>query len=228
VDSLFNNFDNIIVFDFETTGFDPKKEEIIEIAALRVVNKKGVPVIEDGFDVLVKLTPNKHLPVIITNLTGITEKMLVEKGVSKDEALIKLSDILSHSNSLLVAYNAQFDMCFLYNFLMRYQKALLLKSTMLLDVLTIYRDRRPYPHKLSDAVKAYSLNIMNSHRAGDDAKTTLDLLCKMGKETDDLDCYVNLFGYNPKYGVPRPKISSVKYLPQNYDVKKKLYEIDHS
>jgi len=32
INSLFNRYDNIIVFDIETTGFDPKKDEIIEVA----------------------------------------------------------------------------------------------------------------------------------------------------------------------------------------------------
>jgi DNA polymerase-3 subunit epsilon len=46
----------------------------------------------------------------------------------------------------------------------------------------------------------------------------------MWKEMDDLVHYVNLFGYNPKYGVSGSKISSVKYLPQGYERTKRLYE----
>ena len=225
LDSLFNNFENIIVFDVETTGIDPREEEIIEIAALRTVCKHGNLVIEDEFNLLINLTPDKHLPAMIADLTGITEKMLADEGVSKNEACIRLADILSHRDSLFVAYNAQFDLCFLYYFLNQFQKAAILKNFKMLDALTIYKDRKPYPHKLSDAVNAYSLNTPNTHRAIDDVKTTFELLCKMGEETDDLNRYVNLFGYNPKYGVPSPKISSVKYLPQEYDVNIKLYEI---
>ena len=224
LNSLFNDFESIIVFDVETTGIDPKEEEIIEIAALRAVSNHGNPVIADEFNTLVKLSPDKHLLAIITDLTGISEKKLAEEGVSKDEARVSLMNMLNHRNSLLVAYNAQFDLCFLYHFLNRFNEAAILKNFKMLDALTIYKDRKPYPHKLSDAVNAYSLNTQNTHRASDDAKTTFELLCKMGEETDDLIRYVNLFGYNPKYGVPNPKISSIKYSPQEYDVKKKLYE----
>jgi DNA polymerase-3 subunit epsilon len=224
LDSLFNNFESIIVFDVETTGIDPKEEEIIEIAALRATSKHGKPAIEDEFNFLVKLTPNKSLPTIITDLTGITEKMLMNEGVSKNAVCARLEDMLSRRDSLLVAYNAQFDLCFLYYFLKQFQKTAFLKNFKMLDALTIYKDRKPYPHKLGDAVNAYSLNTPNTHRASDDAKTTFELLCKMGEETDDLNRYVNLFGYNPKYGVPSPKIASIKYLPQKYDVKIKLYE----
>jgi DNA polymerase-3 subunit epsilon len=93
----------------------------------------------------------------------------------------------------------------------------------MLDAMTIYKDRKPYPHKLRDAAGAYSLSDSNAHRAGDDALTTFDLLCKMGAEADDLIHYVNLFGYNPKYGIPKPKISSINYLPQGYDLRTRLY-----
>ncbi|MCL2153713.1 MAG: exonuclease domain-containing protein, partial [Oscillospiraceae bacterium] len=122
------------------------------------------------------------------------------------------------------AYNAQFDLCFLYYFLYNFGKNDALKNTKMLDVLTVYRDRKPYPHKLIDAVSMYSLDTNNAHRALDDARVTFELLSEMGKELDDLEHYINLFGYNPKYGVSGPKISSVKYLPQGYDRIKKLYE----
>ncbi len=62
------------------------------------------------------------------------------------------------------------------------------------------------------------------HRAIDDAKATLELICTMGKEKDDLVRYINLFGYNPKYGVLGQKISSIKYVDQLYNSTKKIYE----
>ena len=46
----------------------------------------------------------------------------------------------------------------------------------------------------------------------------------MEAEQQDLDKYVNLFGYNPKFGAPRPAIHSVTYLPQGYNRTGKLYE----
>jgi DNA polymerase-3 subunit epsilon len=45
----------------------------------------------------------------------------------------------------------------------------------------------------------------------------------MELECADLEKYVNLFGYNPKYGISGNKISSVRYLPQDYNTAKKLY-----
>ncbi len=36
--------------------------------------------------------------------------------------------------------------------------------------------------------------------------------------------YVNLFGYNPKYGIEGKPIGSVTYRPQPYDPVRPLYE----
>ena len=93
----------------------------------------------------------------------------------------------------------------------------------MLDALTVYRDRRPFPHKLCDAVAAYSLVSQNTHRAIDDTKATYELLCAMDAEEPDLHRYINLFGYNAKYGVSGQRISSVSYRPQGYENKTKLY-----
>jgi len=223
--SLFNCCKNIVVFDVETTGVNPKNDEIIEIAVLRAVNNDGITVVEDRSDFLIKLTPGRSLPAVISDLTGITESRLQKDGISKNDACAELVNMLDHQDLLLAAYNAHFDLSFLYFFLKIFQKGALLKNLKFLDVLTIYKDRRPYPHKLSDAAVAYDLDSPDAHRALNDVNTTFELLCKMGEELNDLDKYVNLFGYNPKYGVPKQKISSVRYLPQPYNAKNPLYDV---
>lgn len=224
LESLFQQFDNLIVLDTETTGINPAKEEIIELAAVRLVKRNDALEFAEEFDDLIRLSPGKRLSQEIVNLTGITEQMLATQGVSKAEACAHLMRMLHVSRPLIVAYNAQFDLCFLYYFLQRYGDPGVLKGVKMLDALTIYKDRRPYPHKLANAVDAYSLVTQNTHRAVDDAKATVELLCAMQEEEDDLNRYINLFGYNPKYGVPKPRIGSVEYVPQPYNSLHKLYE----
>ena len=159
-----------------------------------------------------------------------------------DFAIISLSDLLTPwpqiekrlaaerfaamfgGKTLIVAYNAQFDLCFLYYFLAQFGMADVLKGAQMLDALTVYKDRRPFPHKLCNAVDAYQLKTQNTHRAIDDARATLELLTAMEEEEQDLERYVNLFGYNPKFGAPRPAIHSVTYLPQGYNRTGKLYD----
>ena len=64
---------------------------------------------------------------------------------------------------------------------------------------------------------------MNSHRAVDDVLATVAVMGRMDEEQDDLMRYVNLFGYNPKYGIEGKPIGSVTYKPQPYKSAKPLY-----
>lgn len=219
--SLLEVFDNVITLDVETTGIDPKMDEIVELAAVRIEEGKGVI---DEFDLLVTLSQGRALPPEITQLTGISESQLINEGVSKQTVSARLEDMLSHQRTLVIAYNAQFDLCFLYYLLKQNGNPEVLQNTKFLDALTVYKDRQPYPHKLSDAVLTYKLQTQSTHRAIDDTKATIELMCAMEKEQNDLLRYVNLFGYNPKYSISGQKISSIKYVQQPYNAVKKLYE----
>ena len=59
----------------------------------------------------------------------------------------------------------------------------------------------------------------------DDVLATLEVMKAMEREKDDLLAYVDLFGYNPKYGISGKPISSITYKPQKYDPVKPLYEL---
>jgi DNA polymerase-3 subunit epsilon len=222
--SLFPHFDKIVVLDVETTGLDCRKDEIIELAAIRVALGVAAHRIEYEISTLIQLSCAKKLPNHITSLTGITEQMLLNDGQPKYKVCDAIVEILSCPKTLIAAYNAQLDLCFLYFFLMRFERETILKKVKMLDVMSIYKDRRDYPHKLRDAVNAYGIEHENSHRAIADAKATLAVLSAMDSEKDDLHKYINLFGYNPKYGISGPKISSITYLPQGYNRSRRLYE----
>ena len=64
----------------------------------------------------------------------------------------------------------------------------------------------------------------NTHRAIDDTKAAFELLQAMEQERADLEQYINLFGYHPKYGVSGPRISSITYRAQAYGSAHRLYE----
>ena len=129
----------------------------------------------------------------------------------------------------MVAYNAQFDLNFLYYLLRPLGLLSVLQKPRFLDALTVYRDRRDFPHKLCNAIEAYGLTgVENSHRAVDDARAAALLLEAMAAEKDDLLQYVDLFGVHPKYGMSGKKISSVTYCPQPYDRRVPLYELLHT
>lgn len=215
-------YDSLVVLDVETSGLSPQRNEIIELAAARVERAEVV----ERYDRLIRLSPGTRLDRRITALTGITQEDLEHEGIPKEDACRDLQGLLSHGKTLLAAYNAQFDLAFLYSFLLRHGDPSPLDAADCLDALTVFKDRRPYPHKLRNAIEAYDLGdrVVNSHRAIDDALATVEALAAMAAERDDLSQYVNLFGYNPKYGVSGKPLARILYAPQPYGSRRPLYE----
>lgn len=202
LDSLFERYDRVIVVDVETTGLDPRRDEIIQLAA-QAVYPDGT---RECFDRLVRLSPGGCLSPFITNLTGITMKDLTEKGLSKQAVAEEFGAFLQ-GNPVICAYNAQFDLSFLFYFLMRHGDPSVLVGKDKLDPLTVFRDRAPGCHKLSDAIAHYAVSGVNSHRADDDVAATVGVLAALAEEKDDLLRYINLFN-GPPSGKP---IASVTY-----------------
>ena len=223
-ESLFAKYDRLVLFDTETTGLQFSRDEIIEFAAVVVELRNGVPTVTQEYDELISLSPGGFVPPKIEELTGISTQDLREKGLPKTRVARDIADMIQ-GNALLLAYNAHFDLSFLYYFLLRDGDPMILKGKDKLDLLTVYKDRKPYPHKLCNAIEAYGLTgkVCNSHRAVDDVLATVAVMEEMEKEQDDLLRYVNLFGYNPKYGVDGKPIGTVTYKAQPYNPVKPLY-----
>ena len=223
-ESLFAKYDRLVLFDTETTGLLYSRDEIIEFAAVVVEQVNGIPTVIREYDQLVSLSPGGFVPPQIEELTGITTQDIREKGLPKTRVCRDIAEMVQ-GNTLLLAYNAQFDLSFLFYMLLRDGDPAILKGKDKLDLLTVYRDRRSYPHKLCSAIEAYGLSdkVVNSHRAVDDVLATVAVMEEMEKERPDLDRYINLFGYIPKYGVEGKPIGSVTYKPQPYNAKQPLY-----
>ena len=222
--TLFEKYDRLVLFDTETTGLDFARDEIIEFAAVVVQPSPSGPVVTEEYDQLIALSPGSFVPPQIEQLTGITNADLAQKGIPKSRLAEDLSRMLA-GNPLLLAYNAHFDLSFLFYFLLRHGDPTLLKGKDKLDLLTVYKDRHSYPHKLCNAIAVYGLQdqVVNSHRAVDDVIATVAVMKAMESERPDLQNYVNLFGYNPNYGPPRKPIRSVTYKPQYFDPPQPLY-----
>ena len=225
-ETLFSQYDRLVLFDTETTGLLFNRDEIIEFAAVVVERVNGQPQVIQEYDELITLSPGGFVPPKIEQLTGITTQDIREKGLPKARVARDIAEMIQ-GNTLLLAYNAHFDLSFLFYFLLRNGDPGILKGKDKLDLLTIYKDRKPYPHKLCNAIEAYGLTgkVVNSHRAVDDVLATVAVMEEMEKERDDLMRYVNLVGYNPKYGIDGKAIGSVTYLPQRYDPVAPLYEL---
>ncbi len=92
--------DDVVILDTETTGFDPERDEIIEIAAARM----NGPDIVDRFSTYVN--PLRHIPPDITELTGIDDET-VRDAPTLTTALSQLVAFVGDCD--IVAHNADFD-----------------------------------------------------------------------------------------------------------------------
>ena len=223
---FFDKYQRLVLFDTETTGLNFSRDEIIQFSAVVLERQEGTVSTVRQYDNLVTLSPGGFVPPKIQQLTGITEMDILERGIAKEQLCRDIADMIG-GNTLLLAYNAHFDLSFLYYLLLRHGDPTILKDKDKLDLLTVYRDRRSFPHRLANAISAYGLSgkVVNSHSAIDDVIATVAVMEEMIKERDDLLNYVNLFGYLPQFGVDGKKIGSVTYKPQPYDGKLPLYEL---
>ena len=221
---LLRQFDKIIFFDTETNGLDPEKDQMIELAAA-LVTKKGI---ELEIDTFCSLPEGEKLPEKIVELTHITDDMLADKGIAYKEACrIFCNMIHSDGEVLLVAHNIQFDLMFTLEMFKRCGMVPKAPKLRALDTLTVYKDRAAYPHKLENAIQHYGLagKVKNSHRAIDDVLALYEVTKAMAAERDDLTDYIDLLGFNPKYGITGRKLKQITYLPQSYKLGCRLPEL---
>tara|TARA_Y100000592_G_scaffold84772_1_gene136059 strand:+ start:1563 stop:2057 length:495 start_codon:yes stop_codon:yes gene_type:complete len=155
----------LIILDLETTGFNPKKDSIIEVYAGLYQNGKLV----DEFHSLSK--PKKGIPGKIIELTGITESMVFEAPLFKEIS----GDLYNFmKGNRILAYNSSFDKRFLvWNdrrfTCLRYQ-----------DYLKFIKKKRPNlrSYSLHSVAKHFGVHMIGKpHRA----KTDVELVARLVK-----------------------------------------------
>ena len=167
-----------IVYDTETTGLNPKTDQMIEIGAVKVINNEIV----DRFDELIAC--DHPLPKIITELTNITDEML--KGKDSEENVTKR--FLDFCGDLpLVAHNAAFDISFVESAVEKY--GLKPFTNTVIDTMGLARVMYPdwKNHKLSTLVKNLEVewDEEKHHRADYDCEGTAYCFYKMVKKLDN-------------------------------------------
>ena len=95
-----------VVFDSETTGLDPIRDDVVQLGAVRIVNGKIVQ--GEVFDRLVN--PGRPIPPASTAVHHVSDEMVADAPAFDEvcRAFHKFSE-----NAVIIAHNAPFDMAFL-------------------------------------------------------------------------------------------------------------------
>lgn len=155
-----------VAVDVETTGLSPLANELIEISAIKY---KGIEKI-DTFSTLIK--PKSRIPYYITNITGITNEMVVNSPIV-EEIMPKLVNFIGKSP--IVAHNANFD----YSFLQSYSNNSFSKNQV---IDTVRIGRKLFPslpnHKLGTIAKHIGIMEDGFHRAEFDCECCAKIYIK--------------------------------------------------
>ncbi len=203
------DYDRLVVFDVETTGFHPARDAIIDFGAIEGSFRGGRVETEKEHALLVRA--EKPLPAKIVELTGITDELLAREGAESSRLIEKLAGCFT-SGTLAVAYNLPFDLAFVLETLGIEPEGF---PSDVLDLLTVFRDSQPYPHRLEHALSYYGLDNEGAHRAYHDAAATAKLLAAMHSDFD-VSAYINHVGFHSRYGLKGPRLPHVQYHPQRY------------
>ena len=160
--ALFGFEEEVAFVDIETTGVNPDRDHIIEVAA---VIARG-PEVLDRYSSLVD--PGRPIPAEITKLTGIDDQM-VSGAPSVESVVSKLAEFVEGRD--IVAHNVTFDRGFLVRVTgeARFRGAWL--DSVQLAQMALPRLRS---HRLRDLADAFGV-CTPSHRAADDAEALAGL-----------------------------------------------------
>ncbi|MGC8866743.1 MAG: 3'-5' exonuclease [Elusimicrobiales bacterium] len=155
-----------IIVDVETTGLDPNKDRICEIAYIEMI---GIKNDVKSFSTLVN--PAIDIPSNITEICGISNDDVKNAPFFKDIAAKIIGDFY---NSILVGHNILFDFSFIDSEIKRL--GLKFPCVKLVDTVTLSKRFQPFTHtpnhKLKNIARSINLISDNWHRAANDVEIT--------------------------------------------------------
>ena len=167
----------IIIFDTETTGLDTAKDDIIQIAAIKLYEGQIIDTFEIYINTEIDVTSSE-------SIHHISKKHLNELGVPHSKGLKAFLEFIGE-NSILIAHNIGFDYSILNSNLQRFCGTDLTNyCSQKFDSITISKLIYPnFPsYKLKELIEFLKLEGVNSHNAMDDVKATAELIKKLQSE----------------------------------------------
>ena len=171
--------------DFETTGFSPKRDRVIEVAIVTVT--QGTV----GSSWTSLINPGDDIELGATHIHGI-KRDWIRNAPSFAEIAGNLFSLLD--GKVLVAHNANFDLGFLRSEMSRAE--LLPKGTLFPHWDTMkaadFAPSMPVSRKLVDVAAAFGVEIANAHQALDDAFAVAEIVAAV-TETIGSSIWFNSF-----------------------------------
>lgn len=171
---------DIVIFDTETTGLDTFRDDIIQIAAMRIRGEKVLGTF------MVHIETEREIPTMLGDIVNpIIEERKTAQILSHEDALSRFSEFAK--DAVLLAHNADFDINILHSNINRYCNSVLEsafsfgragKETPYFDSLRLIRLLEPdlRVHKLKHLLDTLHLEGQNSHLADDDVYATKSLV----------------------------------------------------
>ncbi len=151
-----------VVFDLETSGLDPARDEILEIAGLKLKGKEVV----NRFESLVR--PTRAISREVESVHGLNEIFLLVNGRPLSEVM---KDFISFiADAIIVGHNIkEFDWLFVSNQMKR--TGVTAPANKMIDTLELSRKLLPLPrYNLGEIAKHFGFTIPNAHRAMPDVE----------------------------------------------------------
>lgn len=165
-------------FDLETTGTNPVKDRIVEIAVIKVK--------PDGSreNWVKRINPERPIPKEASEIHGIYDQDVADKPTFRQVAQ-ELKDFLNNCD--LAGYNSnQFDLPMLAESFLREEVAIDFRNRKKVDIQQIFFKMEP--RTLSAALKFYCGNdLKDAHSASADVNATIDVLEAQLDRYEDLE-----------------------------------------
>lgn len=154
---------NFTVIDIETTGSDPRRDDVMEVGLVHI--KNGEITSEDHWTI----RPRRKIPPYVQRLTSLNEKKLAQSPYI-EEVTHELYQKLHGQN--LIAHNSSFDLPFMQGIFKRYDEKELKFQEICTQALTNTLFPSLITSNLKYLCKLFNIPLNKAHRALEDARAT--------------------------------------------------------